>query len=175
MIYGGTNWISQYRTDVHRIYFEWELGIPLVPSMIWIYASIVLLMLLPLFYLDISQLNRLAQRLALAMLIGGGVFLVFPGTIGYEPTADLPRAIEFIRTIDQPYNLFPSLHVALSSIIMLHLYSEFGTRGRLFLAVWLVALIASVILTHQHHVADVLGAGLLVWLCLRILPDNRSL
>ena len=174
LIYGGANLLSQHRTDVHRIYFDWELVFPLLPFMVWIYASIVPLMVSPLFYLDRGQQNRLAKQMALAMLIAGAVFLIFPGKIGYEPTADLPKAIAFIRSIDLPYNVFPSLHVALSSIIMLHLYRIFGTRGRLFLAFWLVALIASVILTHQHHVADVLGAALLVWFCQRTLPQDAS-
>jgi len=174
LIYGGANFLSHHRSDVHRIYFDWELAIPLVPSMVWVYASIVPLMLSPMFYLDSSQLNHLAKQLALATLIAGAVFLVFPGKIGYEWAADLPKAIAFIRSIDLPYNVFPSLHVALSAIIMLHLYRVFGTRGRLILAVWLIALIASVILTHQHHLADVLGAALLVWLCQRMLPWGTS-
>lgn len=174
LIYGGANFLSHHRSDVHRIYFDWELAIPLVPSMVWIYASIVPLMLSPVLFLDSGQQNRLAKQMALAMLIAGAVFLVFPGKIGYEPAADMSAGIAFIRSIDLPYNVFPSLHVALSSIIMLHLYRVFGSHGRLILVVWLVALIASVILTHQHHVADVLGAALLVWLCQRILPQDAS-
>ena len=168
LIYGGANILSEHRSDVHRIYVDWELGIPLLPAMVWIYASIVPLMLSPMFYLNIGQLNHLAKQLALAMLIAGAVFLVFPGTIGYESATNLPRAIAAIRSIDLPYNVFPSLHIALSSIIMLHLYRIFESRGRLFLAVWLVALIASVLFTHQHHIADVLGGLLLAWLCHRL-------
>lgn len=174
LIYGGANLLSEHRSDVHRIYFDWELAIPLLPAMVWVYASIVPLMLSPLFYLDIGQLNRLAKQLALAMLIAGAVFLVFPGTIGYETTPNLPRAIAAIRSIDMPYNVFPSLHVALSSIIMLQLYRVFELPGRLFLAAWMVALIASVLFTHQHHIADVIGGLLLAWLCHRLLPREES-
>lgn len=170
VIYGGANLLSQQRSDVHQIYFDWELGIPLLPSMVWIYASIVPLMLSPLFFLDSHNLTHLAKQLALAMVIAGLVFLLFPGTIGYEPTATSSSAIEFIRLIDLPYNVFPSLHVALSSIIMLHLYGIFGATGRWLLAVWLGALIVSVVLTHQHHVADVFGGVTLAWLCHKLLP-----
>jgi membrane-associated phospholipid phosphatase len=173
-IYGGANLLSQQRTDVHQIYFDWELSIPLLPSMVWIYASIVPLMLSPLFFLDSHHQTHLAKQLALAMVIAGSVFLLFPGTIGYEPTATSSSAIEFIRLIDLPYNVFPSLHVALSSTIMLHLYRVFGTSGRWLLAVWLGALIVSVILTHQHHVADVFGGAILAWLCHKLLPRPIS-
>ena len=172
VIYGGANWLSGRRDDVHRIYFEWELAIPLVPPMTWVYFSIAPLMLSPVLFLDINQLNRLARQMALAMLIAGAVFLVFPGTVGYPTPADPSKAIEFIRLIDRPYNVLPSLHVALSSIIVLHLYPLFGTRARLFLVAWLIALIMSVMLTHQHHLADVLGGLFLACLCLRLSPDD---
>ena len=165
VIYGGANWISTYRNDIHHIYFGWERSIPLVPSMAWVYASIFPLMLMPPFYLDEGQLNRLAKQMALAMAFAGAVFLLYPGTVGYDLAASPSRAIGFIRTIDLPYNTFPSLHVALSAIVMLHLRPAMGTRGRALLATWFIALVASVILTHQHHFADVLGAGLLVWFC----------
>ena len=170
VIYGGANLLSQQRADVRQIYFDWELSIPLVPSMAWIYASIVPLMLSPPFFLDSQHLTNLAKQLALAMVSAGSVFLLFPGTVGYDLTAISSSAIEFIRLIDLPYNVFPSLHVALSSIIMLHLYRVLGTRGRWLLAIWLIALITSVMLTHQHHLADVVGGLVLAWLCYRILP-----
>ena len=175
VIYGGANLLSQQRTDLHHIYFDWELSIPLVPPMVWIYASIFPLMVSPPFFLNSHDLTNLAKQLALAMVIAGSVFLLFPGTTGYETAATSSSAIEFIRLIDLPYNVFPSLHVALSSIIMLHLYRVFGTSGRWLLAVWLIALITSVMLTHQHHLADVAGGLGLAWLCHRLvrLPSPR--
>ena len=87
VIYGGANLLSQQRTDVHRIYFDWELGIPLFPTMLWVYASIVPLMLSPPFFLDSRQLTHLAKQLALAMVIAGLVFLILPGTTGYDSSA----------------------------------------------------------------------------------------
>jgi hypothetical protein len=174
VIYGGINWLTQYRADVHRIHVDWELSIPLVPAMIWVYASIAVLMVLPAFYLDRDQLRRLAQRLALAMLIAGGVFLAYPGQVGYAPVDDLPAGITLLRRIDLPYNVLPSLHVALSAIIIAALFPVFGTRGRLVLGAWLPAMVASVLLTHQHHVADVAGAAVLAWLCRRLVPEGTA-
>ena len=174
VIYGGTNWLTSLRGDVHRVYFDWELGIPLVPAMAWIYGSIVILMLLPAFRLDSAGLRGLAKQISVAMLIAGCVFLVYPGRIAYEAVADLPPAIRAIRTVDLPYNVIPSLHVALSALVMLFLYPTYRLPGRLFLAAWMLAMIASVLLTHQHHVADVVAAGLLVWTCRRLMPQAIS-
>ncbi len=175
VIYGGAIWFSEQRVDVYRIYFEWERAIPLVPSMTWVYFSITPLMLLPAAILDIDQLNRLAWQIALAILIAGAVFLVFPATIGYPPPEDPSRIIELLRSIDRPYNLIPSLHVALSAIIILNLQPVFGARGKVLLGVWLAALIVSVILTHQHHLADVLGGLLLTVLCQQlVLPNSQQ-
>jgi membrane-associated phospholipid phosphatase len=174
IIYGGANLLSQHRSDVYHLYFDWELAIPLVPSMVWIYASITPLMLLPLFYLDRDQLTHLAKQLALAMLIAGIVFLLFPATLGYERAPSASVAIELIRSIDLPYNLVPSLHVALSAIIMLHLYPTFGKTGRFFLSAWVLAMISSVLLTHQHHLADVLGGLVLASLCFRLPPNDDA-
>ncbi len=172
VIYGGAIWISEQRHDVHRIFFEWERTIPLVPSMIWVYFSVTPLMLLPAVLLDIEQLNRLAKQMMLAMLIAGVVFLIFPATIGYPPPENPPAVIELLRSIDRPYNLVPSLHVALSLIIMLNLHTAFDARGKALLGVWMTGLIASVILTHQHHLADVLGGLLLALLCQPLVPRH---
>lgn len=169
-MYGGANWFTDQRTDVHHIYFDWETKIPFVAPMVWVYASISPLMLLPVFYLDVRQLTRLAQQMAMAMLIATLVFFVYPGTTGFEPSASSSWAIEIIRLVDMPYNVFPSLHVALSAIIMFHLDTAFGMRGRTVLIIWMGALIASVVLTHQHHLADVAGGLLLAYGCWRLMP-----
>jgi hypothetical protein len=172
VIYGGAIWFSEQRDDVHRIYFEWERSIPLVPSMIWVYFSVTPLMLLPAILLDIEQLNRLAKQMMLAMLIAGVVFLIFPATIGYPPPENPPAAIEILRSIDRPYNLVPSLHVALSLIIMRNLHPVFDARGKALLGIWMIALVVSVLLTHQHHLADVLGGLLLALICEPLVPRN---
>ena len=174
VIYGGINWLTQWRTDVHHIYFDWELAIPMLPVTVWIYASIVPLMVAPLFTLQHHQFDGLAKQLALAILIAGIVFLLYPGQIGYAPPPELPAGIGLLRSIDYPYNVFPSLHVALSAIIMLSVHRAVGLAGQVILAIWFVAIVAAVILTHQHHVLDVVGAAILVWVCRRLRPQDIS-
>lgn len=174
VIYGGINWLTQWRTDVHHIYFDWELAIPMVPATVWIYASIIPLMALPLFTLQHHQFDGLAKQMALAILVAGIVFLLYPGQIRYAPPPELPTGINLIRAIDYPYNVFPSLHVALSAIVILSVHRAAGFAGRVILAIWFAAIVASAILTHQHHILDVVGAVILVWVCRRLRPQDIS-
>ena len=172
--YYGVNYITRNRSNVHDFYFDWEPAIPLVPAAAWAYLSIFILMLLPVFYLNCQQMRLLARQMAFAMFIAGVVFLIFPCRVGYPPVSDLPTGIWLIKNIELPHTIFPSLHVALSSIIMLHLHRPFSPNGRLLLVAWLIALIASVMLTHQHHLADVLGGLVLAWLCHRFTRREIS-
>ena len=172
--YYGANFVTRNRSDVHDFYFDWERAIPLVPAAAWVYLSIFVLMSLPAFYLDINQMRQLAKQMALAMFLAGLVFLLFPCQTGYPPVADIPTGIQLIRNVELPHTIFPSLHVALCSIIMLHLYRQFGTRGRYFLGLWLAGLVISVLFTHQHHTTDVLAGLVLAWLCHRLLTQEKS-
>jgi membrane-associated phospholipid phosphatase len=174
VIYGAINWLTQWRTDVHHLYFDWELAIPMLPATVWIYASIIPLMALPLFTLQTHQFDGLAKQMALAILIAGIVFLLVPAQIGFAPPAELPTGISLIRAIDYPYNVFPSLHVTLSAIVMLSAWRAVSIAARVFLTGWFVAIVTSVILTHQHHVLDVVGAAILVWVCRRLRPQDIS-
>lgn len=167
--YFGVNFMTRNRSDVHDFYFDWEAAVPLVPAAAWAYLSIFVLMFLPAFTLNSQQMRLLARQMALAMFIAGVVFLIFPCRIGYPPVADVTTGIWLIKNIELPHTIFPSLHVALSAIIMLHLGRQSSVNGRVFLAAWLIALIASVMLTHQHHLADVLGGLLLAWMCHRFM------
>ena len=59
--------------------------------------------------------------------------------------------------MDKPYNLLPSLHITLRTILA-DLYAR-KSRGfvNLSLHVWFSLVGLSTLLTHQHHVIDVLG------------------
>ncbi|MGH9723185.1 MAG: hypothetical protein ACRD8O_23485, partial [Bryobacteraceae bacterium] len=107
VVYGGTNWINSQRADVHRLYFDWELGIPFVPWMMWVYFSLNLYLALTLFLLDVPGLKLYAKTFALATLVGGAVHLVLPARLGFDRPA-IP--------LDMPYNLVPSMHVTYATM-----------------------------------------------------------
>lgn len=165
-IYGGSNWLNSLRHEHFSFYAPWELGIPLVPAMIYPYLSIGLLFLLPLAVLNSAQMVVLAKRMALAIIIAGIIFIVFPTELGFQRPQELGTAYKefyLIHVLDRPYNLFPSLHITLSSVVLVMLLTYAAAWSRPILLIWWLILCLSVVLVHQHHLADIAGGLLLAW------------
>jgi len=163
-VYGATNWITSLRTDRLRLWFDWELAIPLVPWMVWPYLSLVLSFFLPMFALDAATIRILCRRLAMATLVSAACFLLLPGESGHARPEVVPAhdlAYRLIYALDLPHNLAPSLHVSWSVILLIALRAASPPWARRLIEAWLALLIVSVLLTHQHHVLDVAG-GMLV-------------
>jgi len=171
--YGGANWLATQRETHFRLYWDVELSVPLVPQAIWIYLSINLLFLLPLFRLDRHEMVWLGRRMIAATLIASACFLILPTTIGFARLDDGSNpAFSLLYALDYPFNCAPSLHVAYSALIIAAIWRG-AVRGlRLPLAAWLVMIIASTILTHQHHLIDAVSALLLVGMLCRIGRDR---
>ncbi len=111
-VYGSCNWFTSLRTDVGTWYFEWERRIPFVPLMILPYMSIDLFFVAgPFLCRDRAELGTFRRRIVLAIVAAGGVFLLFPLRFAFERpavTGWLGAVFDAFRTLDQPYNLFPS-------------------------------------------------------------------
>jgi membrane-associated phospholipid phosphatase len=167
-IYGSTNWVTSLRAERLRLWFEWELAIPLVPWMVWPYLSLVASFFLPMFVLDSARIAGLCRRLAAATVISGVCFLVLPAELGFTrsaPAGDQALAFQFIHALDLPHNLAPSLHVSWSLILLLTLRERSKWLVRRMFEIWLFLLLISVVLTHQHHLLDVLGGMLVALAC----------
>jgi len=175
VVYLGLNLLTAHRDGRFRLYWDWELDIPLVQPMILVYSSILALFLLPVFWLDPDGLKLLAKRMAAAILAAGTVFLLLPAESGFARGADTGRfagMFALLWAVDLPHNLFPSLHVALSGLIVAALFRQSPAWARLLLGLWLVAICFAVVLVHQHHVVDVLGGLVLAWACQRLLAGR---
>ena len=74
--------------------------------------------------------------------------------------------------MDQPYNLLPSLHIALRTILA-QLYAR-HTRGlwRSMSNVWFVLVGLSTLLTYQHHFMDVVGGFALGVYCIYFIRES---
>jgi membrane-associated phospholipid phosphatase len=145
------------------LYFPFEAAAPFVPWMAYVYASVNGLLLLPLFVLDRKGIGRLGRAFAAATLVAAGFHLAVPADLGWERhAADEQRLLAAIYAVDRPHNLFPSLHVAYSTLAALAVWrSGRAAWVRAGAAVWLAALAASVVLVRQHHLMDVAGG---LWL-----------
>lgn len=176
VVYGWTNWFTSQRSDVATLFFEWERLIPFVPLMIAPYMSIDLFFVAaPFLCRNNRELATISKRIAAAILIAGVCFLLFPLRFAFErPQADgcLGALFDWFRTMDQPYNLLPSLHIALRTILA-DFYAR-QTRGLLRQAsnTWFLLIGLSAVLTYQHHVMDVVGGFALGAYCLYFIRER---
>ena len=176
VVYGSCNWVTSQRSDVGTLHFEWERHIPFVPLMIAPYMSIDLFFVAaPFLCRSNRELRTFTLRIAAAILVAGLCFLLFPFGFGFErPTADglLGAIFDWFRGMDLPYNLCPSLHIALGTLLA-RTYAR-HSRGflRAALLMWFALIAASAILTHQHHVLDVVGGFLLAGYCIYFFRDG---
>jgi len=175
-VYLGCNWITSQRTGLYRLWFDWELKIPFVSAMVWVYLSLFVTFFLPMFALREAALNVLCKRLALAVVASGFLFLLLPAQLGFERPAEMPgqaAAFRLIYLFDLPHNLVPSLHVSWSALILGSLRVVSPPWTRRLLELWFLLLCAAAVLVHQHHLLDVLG-GMLVALgaCYAVAGDR---
>jgi membrane-associated phospholipid phosphatase len=182
IVYGGADWITAQRAARIRIHLDAELSIPLIPWFTLGYMSIYLLFAIAPFVLRTRrELNRLALAQALTILVASIGFLLVPAQLAFPPPQDLgpwESLFRFADRLNLDYNLVPSLHVALS-VICVELFAPHATMSiRLALRGWGLLIAASTILTHQHHLLDVVtGYGLalaMVWGSRFMLSCHRA-
>ncbi|MDR3410048.1 MAG: phosphatase PAP2 family protein [Formivibrio sp.] len=166
LTYPLCNWITSWRSDTVGLYLPAELDIPFVPQLVWAYFSVNLLFIWPPFFLDEAQLKALGKRMLVGTLLASVVFLVIPTHLGFQRT--IP-ADPLYRTLfsglffaDQPHNLVPSLHVVYSALTVFTYVSVMSRlRWKMLWIAWLLLIMASTVLVHQHHLLDAFS-GLLV-------------
>ena len=175
IIYGWCNWFTAQRTNVPTLFFEWERSIPFVPLMIAPYMSIDLFFVAAPFLCGRKrELVTLVKRMATALLVAGLCFVLFPFRFAFarDPVSGwLGNLFDWFQGLDRPYNLLPSLHIALC-VILSDLYAR-HTRGLLRYAsnLWFVLIGLSAVLTYQHHLLDVVGGFALGAYCLYFIRE----
>ncbi len=179
VVYGGCNWVTSRRAQVPSFYFAWERHIPFVPAMILPYMSIDLFFVAAPFVVRSDRQRRtLAARIAAAILIAGACFLLFPLRFAFErPQVNGPLGLIFnnFRSLDLPFNEFPSLHIALCAILFDTYDRNLKGQLRRAVAFWFIMIALSPLLTYQHHVIDILGGFALAILCFHFFRDEPLL
>ncbi len=176
VVYGWCNAVSAARPHVGSFFFAWERHIPFVPWMIVPYLSIDLFFALSFFLCrGRAQLHTHAARIALAIAISAAFFLLFPLRYGWpRPAVGGFLGILFapLNAMDLPYNLCPSLHISLRTI----LWRVYGRRlhehrtWRLACGGWFFLIGVSTLFVYQHHVIDLLGGYAVGLFCCWCLP-----
>jgi membrane-associated phospholipid phosphatase len=169
IVYPLCNWITSLRPNVGTWCFGWERYIPFVPFFILPYMSIDLFFIAAPFLCDDQrELLVFARRITFAILFAGLCFLLFPLRFAFDRPAVsgwLGAIFNTFRGVDRPYNLVPSMHIALRTILA-DTYSR-HTKGvtRLASHAWFSLIGFSTVLTYQHHVVDVVTGFALAGVC----------
>jgi membrane-associated phospholipid phosphatase len=178
VVYGGCGWITAHRSDVGTWHYPWEHFIPFVPLMIIPYMSIDLFFVGgPFLCQTREELRVLAQRISFAILVAGAFFLLVPLHLAVpRPHARGWTGVifDFLHHYDQPYNLFPSLHIALRAILAALYARRMKGSSRVAVQVWFSLIGFSTLLTYQHHIVDVAGGFVLGLICFYLFREGNA-
>jgi membrane-associated phospholipid phosphatase len=124
-----------------------------------------------------NELRVLAQRIAFAIIAADACFLLIPLRLSAarpEPGGWTGAVFKFLHIFDQPYNLFPSLHIAFRTILA-ELYAR-HTKGVIRLAshAWFFLIGCSTLLTCQHHFVDIVGGFALAAICFYLFREEKK-
>ncbi len=177
IVYGTCNWITAHRTDVGTWYYPWERYIPFVPLMIVPYMSIDLFFVAaPFLCQSRSELRVFARRITFTISVAGAFFLIMQLQLGVplpQPGGWTGILFKFLHGFDRPTNLFPSLHIALRTILA-DLYARHTKRiVRVASDVWFSLIGFSTLLTYQHHFVDIVGGFILAIISFYIFRENQ--
>lgn len=164
VVFYGVDYFTTYRDDYFRLYLAWEQQIPYVPQAYLIYYSIIFLpFFVPVYIKSVDLIQAWGTRMATCIVVSAVFFLLFPAKLGYPAISD-PNW-EFVERITPiiigRHNLMPSLHIAFTYVIVSTLWPNQQVIERSFFIIWGFLLSMSTLLSHAHHVLDVL-AGLLL-------------
>ena len=159
-VYFSSNSYAASKIDHYHLYANWELSIPLVPFMVIVYMSYVLIFLVVLFVFKTPHaIKSLAYSMLVTTGVAGLIFVFFPGHLGYHRPEYVPGynfLFEFLYVIDEPHNLFPSLHVTYATLcVMTMIHQTNKSWFHILLKTWFIIVCASVVLVHQHHLFDI--------------------
>jgi membrane-associated phospholipid phosphatase len=178
VIYPLCNWFADQQDYRVSLFLPFETNTPFIPEWIWIYFSLNVLFILPLFRLDPDQINLLGRQMFAATLVAAVIFLLLPAEsllLRSIPENEPYRQIfTLLYFLDRPNNLAPSLHVIYSGLILISIIRESGTSLRLLFGSWLVLILLSTLLVHQHQLVDVLLASVVIIGCRKLVVDESS-
>ena len=178
LVYGGCNRLTALRDHIPTLMFPWEVHIPFIREFVVPYWSLDLFFC-GAFFLCSSrmELNLLTKRLIAVTIASGVCFLLFPLQMGVprpDPAGWTAPLFHALYANDLPYNLAPSLHISLRSLIWICYGAHLAGWPRRIVKVWFMLIGASTLLVWQHHVLDVASGFLMGWLVALWIPDPRQ-
>ena len=159
--YNVCNRLTGLRSDVGVWAFSWEKFWPVIPALIVPYWSEDLLFVIaPFLCRTLGELTVHRRRIVFCIVAGCLGFLLIPLRFAFpRPHVEGVFAPLFaaLYTFDLPHNLFPSLHIALRTLLASTFLRFAIGPWRWLTHVWFSLVGISTLVTWQHHIVDVLG------------------
>lgn len=170
--YSACNYLTRLRPDVGVWAFDFERHWPVVPWAIVPYWSIDLLFVVAPFLCRTREELAVHRRRVVFVIVGGLLgFLLIPLKFAYprpEVTGGFAPWFAALHAFDFPHNLFPSLHIALRTVLADIFARHVAGRWRWLVHGWFSLVGVSTLLTWQHHLIDVVGGFWLAALALHL-------
>lgn len=169
-LYFPLNWLQKRQHIDRCLATKWDRKLPYIKQFFYIYAlSLGLIVIGPLLFallLPHPEYFRFVISLAIALGVNFIFWLLYPCKIERTDKETDPHQLWFVKAIKGyghkygDYNSFPSAHVTLVSLMFLWLVFTFPQLTVFWLSLIILNFL-SVLLTHQHYLADALaGLGL---------------
>ena len=179
LVYGACNRFTATRSDVGSFYFEWERSLPFVPWLVVPYWTLDLFFCASFFLCGTRAEPRLLTiRLIVVVLASAAIFLLVPLKFGWDrpvPTGWTAPFFNALYANDQPFNMAPSLHISLRSLVWVALAAHLRGWLRTVVKVWFILIGISTLLVWQHHFIDVAGGFVMGWLIQVLIPAKPRL
>lgn len=168
--YLGINRFNAFRDRYYDVSLWFEKDIPFVPSMIIGYSFVFVLIIILFLVIDnMPDFRDICLRFLNMTLICFAIFLMFPVRMNFRPevvmTGDwITALVSFYFWLDQPYNLFPSMHLGASFFVAFYCMRKGRIIGWTTMAMAVIVGV-SVVLLKQHYIMDVVAGFLVAWFC----------
>lgn len=153
--------------ETHSLLLGIDENIPFFPAFIFVYLTSYIIVFMPYFFIrEEKEFKKTAWAYIVTLMIGYFIFLIYPVKmirpevlINGQLNGFFSQITTWFYALDQPYNNFPSLHVAMSFLSAGACFKFNKKYWWLFL--WAGAIAISTLLVKQHYVLDVLGGAVL--------------
>ncbi len=132
------------------------------PSAIWAYMSFFLFVPLGYFCTPPDRVKWLCCAMAVSALGAGFVFAVFPTTMIFPAVTQegfSAEALKLLMRYDAVVNCLPSLHVTLTTLVLIALWETGRPWRTVLLTIWAAVIAISILPLYRHQFVDFL-AGL---------------
>lgn len=164
--------------ETHILALSFEDKIPFIPYFVIFYFSTYLLVVFPYFFVEnIVDYRKTVLASIVIIFISSIIYLIYPvETIRPDFVADniFLKMVAMLYSIAKPYNLFPSMHVSLSTLATIVCF-RYNKRLGYFLIFWLAMIILSTLFIKQHYIVDLVAALALAFLAYYIFFVKRIL